>query len=140
MVIPLVNSIVIADHLPRAGLDWRLPLPAVLLFLIPNTQPLSAYCRGSYQAPRHGWGFSTRVKWVGAYTPEEYDPDSGTYIHATETLADYVIIDISTSLKIWNPLIMNFGIKNAGDYTHDRYGPFIGRAVYIELSTTLKGD
>jgi len=108
--------------------------------IIPNTQPLSAYCRGSYQAPRHGWGFSTRVKWVGAYTPEEYDPDSGTYIHATETLADYVIIDISTSLKIWNPLIMNFGIKNAGDYTHDRYGPFIGRAVYIELSTTLKGD
>lgn len=108
--------------------------------MIPNTQPFSAYCRGSYQAPRQGWGFSARIKWVGAYTPEEYDPASGTYINAPEALADYAMVDISASLKIWNPVFMNFGIKNAGDYTHDRYGPFIGRAVYLELSTTLKGD
>tara|TARA_B100000315_G_scaffold191566_1_gene181808 strand:- start:16035 stop:18158 length:2124 start_codon:yes stop_codon:yes gene_type:complete len=102
--------------------------------IIPNTQPLSGFSRFSYQSLRKFWGFSLRVKWTGSYTPEEYDLNSGGYIQAEQSLHDYVFIDLNGNLLIWNPITLSFGIKNAGDYTNDRYGPFVGRTFYFELS------
>lgn len=108
--------------------------------LIPNTQPLSGYGRISYKNPKRLWSASIRMKWVGAYTPEDYNPETGEYEKASQSLAAYTIINMNAKMNIWKQFAIGFGIRNAGDYTHSRYGPFIGRAMYIEISTTITGD
>lgn len=105
--------------------------------LIPNTQPLSGYARLAYKSPKRFWNGSIRMKWVGPYTPEDYNPDTGEYEKAGNALNAYTILDMNASFQVWKRINLGFGIRNAGDYIHERYGPFIGRSMFIEISTTI---
>jgi len=107
---------------------------------IPNTQPTSGYIRWSYQNPKKMWGISIQTKWVGEYTPEEYDPEMGTYIRTDSPLPQYFILNLNSHIRLLDQLHIALGVKNVGDHTNDRFGPFLGRAVYIELSTQLNGE
>ncbi len=108
--------------------------------LIPNTQPTSGYVRWSYQNPKKLWGVSIQTKWVGEYTPEEYDPQSGSYIRTDSPLPQHFSTNMNSHIRLLDQLQLTLGIKNAGDHTNDRFGPFIGRAIYLELSTQIKGE
>jgi|TARA_Y100000031_G_scaffold145684_1_gene178562 outer membrane receptor for ferrienterochelin and colicin len=77
------------------------------------------------------------MKWVGPYTPEDYNPDTGEYEKAGNALDAYTILDMNASFQVWKRINLGFGIRNAGDYIHERYGPFIGRSMFIEISTTI---
>ena len=106
--------------------------------MISNTQPLSSNFRISYQQPFNLWTLSTQIKWVDTFTPNEYDPQSGTYISSEKFDAHY-IIDINGKIKIWDSITLGSGIKNISDYTNKKFGPFIGRSFYMELTTNIKG-
>ena len=106
--------------------------------IIPNTEPLSSYLRLSYQQPYNVWNLSLQLKWVGSFTPNQYNPDSGTY-NSGDKMEDYFIIDSNVKINYFKPMILGVGIKNFGDYTNEQYGPFIGREYYLEISTTIKG-
>ena len=108
--------------------------------LIPNTQPLSAYFRLTYKSPNQLWNGALRLKWVGAYTPQDYNPDTGQYEKANPSLSGHTIIDANGSMNVWKQINLGIGIRNAGNYIHDRYGPYIGRSMYIEISTTFKSN
>ena len=45
---------------------------------------------------------------------------------------------VSDIIGVNNHFTISLGVENAGDYTNDRFGPFVGRAAYIEFSTKLK--
>ena len=55
-----------------------------------------------------------------------------------EKLKAYALITLRSTININNYFTISLGVKNAGDYTNDRFGPFVGRAAYIEFSTKLK--
>jgi outer membrane receptor for ferrienterochelin and colicins len=105
--------------------------------LIPNTQPLSAYTRLTYKSQNRLWNGALRLKWVGSYAPQDYNPDTGEYEKASRSLDAYTIININGSMNVWKQINLGIGIRNAGNYTHDRYGPFIGRSFYIEILTNI---
>ena len=105
--------------------------------LIPNTQPISVSNRFSYQSPKYPFGISTNMKWTGSYTPSSHDIETGTWVTGEKDRSGYIIFDISGNYTFNNFTKIIFGIKNASNYVNTKYGPFIGRSFYIELSTQL---
>ena len=90
-----------------------------------------------YQNPGDVFNVSINTKWVAPYRPHEYDAQKGVFVFAEQKLKGYALITIRSSLKIYNSLQLSLGVENAGNYTNSRFGPFIGRAAYLELSTQL---
>ena len=45
---------------------------------------------------------------------------------------------LRSTININNHFTISLGVDNAGDYTNNRFGPFVGRAAYIEFSTKLE--
>ena len=105
--------------------------------IIPNTMPLSINGNVHYQNPGDVINVSINTKWVAPYRPHEYDAQKGVFVFAEQKLKGYALITIRSSLKIYNSLQLSLGVENAGNYTNSRFGPFIGRAAYLELSTQL---
>ena len=106
--------------------------------IIPNTMPLSINGTGSYNNPRNFINVSINTKWVAPYRPQEYDAQKGVFIFAEQKLKGYALITVRSTLKIYDYLQLSLGVENAGNYTNSRFGPFIGRAAYLELSTQLE--
>ena len=104
--------------------------------MIPNTQPLSSSTQINYQPQFNQWDLSLKVKWVDSFTPNEYDPISGTYI-SSERMNAYHMIDIIGNLKYWEHLTLSIGIKNISNHTNTNFGPFIGRSFYIEITRKI---
>ncbi len=105
--------------------------------LIPNTQPISVSNRFSYQSPKYPFGISTNMKWTGPYKPSSHDIETGTWVKEVKDRSGYIIFDISGNYTFNNFTKIKFGIKNVSNYVNTKYGPFIGRSFYIELSTQL---
>ena len=107
--------------------------------LIPNTQPLSAHIRLSYLNPKGKLKGTIQNKIIGAYYPQEFNPESGDFNSGNERHNTHQIIDINFSYKILENLIIGGGSHNFNNYTNAQYGPFIGRTYYIQLTTQEKG-
>ena len=106
--------------------------------IIPNTIPISISGMVNYKYPNNFLNISINTKWVGSYRPQEYDPQKGEYVFAQEKLKAYALIMLRSTININNHFTISLGVDNAGDYTNNRFGPFVGRAAYIEFSTKLE--
>ena len=107
--------------------------------IIPNTIPLSITSTANYNHPKKFFYLSINTKWIASYRPQEYDPLKGLYIFSEEKLESYTLIMLKTSIKINSIYDISMGVDNANNYTNNRYGPFVGRSAYLEVSTKLKG-
>ena len=103
---------------------------------IPNTQTHSSYAYINYQHPHLKYSLSTNIKWIGASTTHEYDPNSGIY-KSTGEIAEHFIIDGNIKTIFGNLMDLIVGIKNIGDYTNTEIGPFIGRSFYLEITRKI---
>ena len=107
--------------------------------IIPNTIPLSITNTANYNHSKKFFYLSINTKWIASYRPQEYDPLKGLYIFSEEKLESYTLIMLKTSIKINSIYDISMGVDNANNYTNNRYGPFVGRSAYLEVSTKLKG-
>ena len=107
--------------------------------IIPNTIPLSITSTANYNHPKKFFYLSINTKWIASYRPQEYDPLKGLYIFSEEKLESYTLIMLKTSIKINSIYDISMGVDNANNYTNNRYGTFVGRSAYLEVSTKLKG-
>ena len=107
--------------------------------IIPNTQPLSASNRLNYKSSKYPFGVSINTKWTGPYRPSYHDIFSKTWVLEEKNRNGYITLDISGNYTLNNYIKINTGIKNASNYKDIKYGPFIGRSFYIEISTKING-
>ena len=45
---------------------------------------------------------------------------------------------LKSTIRISNYINLSIGVNNANNYTNDRFGPFVGRSAYIEISSKIK--
>ena len=105
---------------------------------IPNTIPLSLTGSTNYKHPKKPVNFSINTKWVGSYRPQEYDPIKGLFVFAEKKLAAYSLIRLKSTIKISDYFNLSIGVNNVNNYTNNRFGPFVGRSAYIEISSKIK--
>ena len=104
---------------------------------IPNTIPFSVSGYLNFNFFNNLLKSSVSSKWVAPYKPQEFDIKTATYISSEEKISGYAIINIRTTMKIKESINLSLVLDNVGNYTNDNFGPFVGRAVYLELSTAL---
>ena len=104
---------------------------------IPNTIPLSLGGRISYSPGKQKILFALNLKGVGEYLPQEFDPMSGNYLSASDPIKSYLVSDIQVVYNLTNTYQIVFGSTNIGNHTNKAYGPYIGRAGYLEIKTKL---
>lgn len=105
--------------------------------LISNTQPHTGNVRLSYQGKKSKLSGSVKVKLVGPYFPEEFNTDVDDFVRATVKRKTFGIIDMDMKYAVTRYAKLAVGSQNILDYTDDKYGPFIGRRVYAEITTKL---
>ncbi|MFH1853068.1 MAG: TonB-dependent receptor [Candidatus Neomarinimicrobiota bacterium] len=103
--------------------------------LISNTQPHTGNIRISYQSKNSRLSGSIKAKLVGPYYPEDFDTDLDDFIRATTKRETFGIFDLDLKYALTRHAKLAVGSQNILDYTDDRYGPFIGRRVYAEITT-----
>ena len=106
---------------------------------IPNTIPLSLGGRISYSPGKQKILFALNLKGVGEYFPQEFDPISGDYLSASDPIKSYLIGDIQVIYNLTSTYQIVLGSTNIGNHTNKSYGPYIGRAGYLEIKTKLGG-
>jgi Outer membrane receptor for ferrienterochelin and colicins len=104
---------------------------------IPNTIPFSVSGYLNFNFFNNLLKSSISSKWVAPYKPQEFDIRTATYISSEEKISGYAIINIRTTMKIKESINLSLVLDNVGNYTNDNFGPFVGRAAYLELSTAL---
>ena len=104
---------------------------------IPNTIPFSISNLINFNFLNNFVKSSINAKWVAPYKPQEYDVQKGIYILAEEKMNAYTLINIRTSIKLNDSINISLVLDNVGNYTNTDFGPFIGRAAYLELSSTI---
>ncbi len=102
--------------------------------LIANTQPHTANFRISFQTKNGKLSSSLKAKLVGPYIPEDFDTDEDDFVRATKKRATFGLFDLGVKYSITNNLKITGGCQNLLNYIDERYGPFIGRRVYLELT------
>lgn len=105
--------------------------------MLANTQPHSASIRVSFKSIFGRFSSAIKIKLVGPYHPEEYIPESGEYIRSKSKRPLFGTINATGKIKLTQLFGFSFGVQNLTDYTDERYGPFIGRSIYIELITEI---
>jgi len=105
--------------------------------VLPNLPVHSGTLRLTYKDANDRYSVSAKVKAVDGYTVDEF-------IVLTQQLErsrrnEYVMIDIDSHYNLYSWLRLTAGLKNALNITDDRYGPFFGRTLYIEIQTQWKG-
>ena len=105
---------------------------------IPNTIPLSFGGRVSYSPGKQKILYALNLKGVGEYSPQEFDPITGDYVSASEPIKSYLMGDIQVIYNLTNTYQIVLGSTNVGNHTNMVYGPYIGRASYIEIKTKLE--
>jgi len=103
--------------------------------LLSNTQPHTGNVRLSYQDRKSHLSGSIKIKLVGPYYPEEFNTEEDDFIRATVKRKTFSIIDLDIKYTITRYAKLAVGSQNILDYTDEKYGPFIGRRVYAEIST-----
>tara|TARA_B100000287_G_scaffold204157_1_gene192653 strand:- start:839 stop:2974 length:2136 start_codon:yes stop_codon:yes gene_type:complete len=104
---------------------------------IPNTIPLSFGGRVSYSPGKQNILFALNLKGVGEYFPQEFDPTSGDYLSASDPIKSYLVSDIQLICNLTSTYQVVLGSTNIGNHTNKAYGPYIGRAGYLEIKTRL---
>ncbi len=104
---------------------------------IPNTMPLSLNGKISYHSTTGFMKTTISAKWIAPYSPQEFDPSSGVFITTKNKIDDYYVVNITGSKKIYDNYNIRIGINNATNYTNNRFGPFIGRSIFLEILTKL---
>ncbi len=104
---------------------------------IPNTIPFSISSIINFNSRNNFIKSSINSKWVAPYKPQEYDVEKGIYIFAREDISAYALINIRTSIKLNESINLSIVLDNVNNYTNSDFGPFIGRAAYLELSATI---
>ena len=105
---------------------------------IPNTIPFSISTVINSHLLNNLVKSSINAKWVAPYKPQEYDVQKGIYILSKEKISAYALINIRTSIKLNDSINISLVLDNVGNYTNVDFGPFIGRAAYLELSSIIK--
>jgi len=103
--------------------------------LLSNTQPHTGNVRLSYQDKKSHLSGSVKIKLVGPYYPEEFNTEEDDFIRDTVKRKTFGIIDLDVKYAITRYAKLAVGSQNILDYTDEKYGPFIGRRVYAEIST-----
>jgi outer membrane receptor for ferrienterochelin and colicins len=106
--------------------------------VVPNLPVHSGTLRLTYKDASDRFSVSTKVKLVDGYIVDEF-------IVLTQQLErsrrdGYVMIDIDSHYNLLPWLRLTTGLKNSLNITDDRYGPFFGRTLYIEIQTQWKGN
>ena len=104
---------------------------------IPNTIPLSLGGRISYSPGKQNILFALNLKGIGEYFPQEFDPISGDYLSASDPIKSYLIGDMQIIYNLTSTYQVILGSTNIGNHTNKSYGPYIGRAGYLEIKTKL---
>lgn len=102
--------------------------------LISNTQPHTGNLRMSYQGQQGKFSASLKAKIVGPYYPEEFNTEVDDFVRATEKRNTFAIVDFDVSLAVLPSVKISMGSQNIRNYTDDKYGPYIGRRIYAEIS------
>lgn len=105
---------------------------------VPNTQPHTASFRLSHKHGGGRFGYALKAKVVGPYKPVGYDPDTQVFVEAASALKTSLILDWDSHLKVASWITIAGGLRNLLDYTHDEFGPFVGRTFYVELESKIK--
>ena len=107
---------------------------------LPGTLPISFGGRLSYTPNNEKTLISINLKGIGSHTPMEYNSSSGEYNKASDTIKPYIISDVKLNFKINGKNNLAFGMTNLTNHTDAKFGPYIGRAGYIEISTNLEKE
>ena len=107
---------------------------------LPGTLPISFGGRLSYTPNNEKTLLSINLKGIGSHTPMEYNSSSGEYNKASDTIKPYIISDVKLNFKINGKNNLAFGMTNLTNHTDAKFGPYIGRAGYIEISTNLEKE
>ena len=107
---------------------------------IPNTIPLSLGGRLSYSPGKQKILFALNLKGVGEYFPQEFDPISGDYLSASKPIKSYLMGDLQLIYNLTSTYQVVLGSTNIGNHTNKAYGPYIGRAGYLEIKTKLEEE
>jgi len=105
--------------------------------IIPNLPNHSGTIRFTYKHPRRKWTGSLKTKVVAGYSVDEF-------IVLTQQMelsrrSGYVMLDMDGHYNVKPWLKISAGMKNVLNTTDERYGPFFGRTLYLELQSKLKG-
>ena len=103
---------------------------------IPNTIPLTASGVFSFD-PDKDYSASINIKWIAPYKPQDFDPINGIFVSADKEIDGYTILNFTGSKSFNNFLYFKFGLNNVTNYTNNRFGPFVGRSAFIELSSKI---
>ena len=103
--------------------------------LLSNTQPHTGNVRLSYQGKKSKLSGSVKVKLVGPYYPEEFNTDVDDFVRATVKRKTFGLVDLDVKYAVTRYAKLAVGSQNILDYTDDKYGPFIGRRIYAEITT-----
>jgi len=103
--------------------------------IIPNTQPVSGNLGIVFNYKTNS--LRLNLKWIGKYYPQDYDPLVGIYIKSKNSLPNQYLININQNFLLFNNIKLILGIKNSLNYTNIRYGPFVGRVFFAEISNNF---
>lgn len=106
--------------------------------VIPNLPNHSGTISFTYKHPRQRWSAAMKLKAVAGYAVDEFIVLSQQL--ELSQREGYLMFDVDGHYNITPWLKTSAGLKNVLDETDERYGPFFGRTLYIELQTKLKGN
>ena len=103
--------------------------------IIPNTQPFSGNLGVSFNYKKNS--LKLNLKWIGKYYPQDYDPLLGEYTKSQNSLPNQYLLNMNQNFLLLNNIKLIVGIKNSFNYTNRRYGPFLGRVFFAEISNNF---
>ncbi|MCF7809037.1 MAG: TonB-dependent receptor [Candidatus Marinimicrobia bacterium] len=106
--------------------------------VVPNLPVHSGTFRLTYKQTGGRYSVSSKIKAVDGYIVDEF-------IVLTQQLErsrrdGYIMLDLDSHYNLFPWLRLTAGLKNALNITDDRYGPFFGRTLYLEIQTQWKGN
>ena len=105
--------------------------------IIPNTIPFSFSSQTKYLSSSGIFSFFANIKIITPYTPQIYDSDQGIFIKDKNEIDLYALINLATNIKWGENINYSIGVDNLTDYTNIKYGPYIGRKIYFQISSII---
>ncbi len=105
--------------------------------IIPNTVPFSFSSQAKYLSPNGIFSFNANIKIITPYTPQIYDSEQGIFIKDKNKIDQYALINLTTNIKWGKNTNYSIGVDNLTDYTNIKYGPYIGRKIYFQISSII---
>jgi outer membrane receptor for ferrienterochelin and colicin len=100
--------------------------------------PHTAALRVTYSLFKNRLKFSLRNQYSSQRDILVVNAQTGNY--TKEKKGAYNLIDLTATLKLSKMFSFRLGSTNLTDFKDDDYGPYIGRRVFMGISTTIKKD